>query len=60
MVNYNLTPEDEEIVNAVLARITEKVQKRRLQVFPFFKDFDRVSLSAESYKVNKKFNKFSS
>jgi hypothetical protein len=43
MVNYNLTPEDEEIVNAVLARITEKVQKRRLQVFPFFKDFDRVS-----------------
>jgi len=41
-LNSNLTVDEEERVAQILAVITEKVQKRRLGLFPFFKPYDRV------------------
>lgn len=37
-----LSPKEEEKVNAVLHHMSETVRRRRLLVYPYFKDYDRV------------------
>lgn len=38
-----LNSAEEERVNEILLDMADKVRKRRLMVYPYFKDFDRVS-----------------
>ena len=38
-----MTDEDERRVVEVVNRLAEEVRKRRILVYPYFKDFDRVS-----------------
>ncbi len=38
-----LTDREEQRVNEVLSQIAETVQKRRIMMYQYFKDFDRVS-----------------
>ncbi|CAF0920343.1 unnamed protein product [Adineta ricciae] len=40
-LNTNLSPDEEDRVSEILAVIIEKVKKRRLVLFPFFKPYDR-------------------
>ncbi|CAF4325863.1 unnamed protein product, partial [Rotaria sordida] len=40
-LNTNLTPDEEDRVSQILSTIIEKVHKRRLVLFPFFKPYDR-------------------
>ncbi|CAF3527653.1 unnamed protein product [Rotaria socialis] len=40
-LNTNLTPDEEDRVSQILDSIIDKVLKRRLVLFPFFKPFDR-------------------
>ena len=37
-----LTAEEESRVSGVLAKLAEQVQKRRLMMYQYFKDYDRV------------------
>lgn len=37
-----LSAEEEHRVNQILKEFAETVRKRRLMVYPYFKDFDRV------------------
>jgi hypothetical protein len=39
-----LAPNEEDIVAETLAELGELVRKYKLQVFPYFKDYDRVSI----------------
>jgi len=43
-LNGNLAPNEEDIVAETLAELGELVRKYKLQVFPYFKDYDRVSI----------------
>lgn len=38
-----LSAAEENRVNEILNQIAETVRKRRLMVYPYFKDFDRVN-----------------
>ncbi|UJR13405.1 hypothetical protein I4U23_000420 [Adineta vaga] len=40
-LNTNLSPDEEDRVTEILGTIIEKVKKRRLVLFPFFKPYDR-------------------
>lgn len=40
-LNGNLTPSEQDEVELVLAELAELVRKYKLQVFPYFKDYDR-------------------
>jgi hypothetical protein len=53
-LNGNLTPDEEDAVARALDDLSEVVRKYNIQVFPFFKDYDRVCylnkmLSSRSY-----------
>ena len=37
-----LSPEEEARVEEILRGLISKVRKRRVMVYPYFKDFDRV------------------
>ena len=40
-----VTDEDERRVVEVVSRLAEEVRKRRILVYPYFKDFDRVCIN---------------
>lgn len=40
-----VTDEDERRVVEVVSRLAEEVRKRRILVYPYFKDFDRVRIN---------------
>ncbi len=42
-LNGNLLPHEEHALFSVIEEISEKIRKYNIQVFPFFKDFDRVN-----------------
>jgi hypothetical protein len=42
-VPNTLSEHEERQVQEILARLASDVKRRRLMVYPFFKDFDRVS-----------------
>ena len=44
-LNGNLTLYEEDEVNKSLQIISNRVRKYKMQLFPYFKDFDRVRLS---------------
>ena len=55
-----LTEAEDQRVCEVLGEIAEKVQKRRIMMYQYFKDFDRVQMSdnpLNSKKNNKMFLK---
>ena len=53
-----LTEAEDQRVCEVLGEIAEKVQKRRIMMYQYFKDFDRVQMSdnplnSKKNKINK-------
>lgn len=43
VLNSNLTAKDEDDASGGLAKVAERVRAQRMQLFPRFKDFDRVN-----------------
>ena len=41
-VPNTLGPEEEERVTSIIASLRDVVQKKRLMIYPYFRDFDRV------------------
>lgn len=50
-LNGNLTAAEEETVQNTLNVIGERVRKFKLQLFTYFKDFDRVKLKILKNKI---------
>jgi hypothetical protein len=43
-LNGNLSAEEEQNLHVVLEELAERVRKYKIQLFPYFKDYDRVNI----------------
>ena len=43
-LNGNLSSDEEQQLQVVLEELAERVRKYKIQVFPYFKDYDRVNI----------------